>query len=67
MGQSIRDKYYTRDEAAVALDVSPRTLDRWWGLRVGPPRTKVGNQVFYRRESVESWLISQEAAPVRAT
>jgi hypothetical protein len=66
MTQFLRDKYFSRDETAVELDVSTRTLDRWWSQRVGPPRTKIGNQIFYRKAAVESWVAQQESAPIRA-
>lgn len=61
----LRTRYLSRSETAEALGIATRTLDRWWSLRVGPPRTKVGNQVYYRREAVEAWLLAQEDEPVR--
>lgn len=61
----LRTRYLSRTEAAEALGIATRTLDRWWTLRVGPPRTHVGQKVYYRREAVESWLLSQETTPVR--
>lgn len=30
----LRSLYFSREEAAETLDISPRTLDRWWSLRI---------------------------------
>lgn len=47
-------------EVAAQLGISPRTLDRWAALGEGPPRIKVGRQIFYRRASVRAWLEARE-------
>lgn len=62
---SIRDQYYTKAELADELGVTPRTLDRWWAERTGPPRTKLGKTPLYRKEIVAKWALSKEAAAVR--
>ena len=49
-----------RKETADLLGVSPRTLDRWHLLRVGPPRIVVGRQVRYKLSSVQRWLDEHE-------
>ncbi len=54
--------YYTRAELAAALTVSARTLDRWERERRGPPRTRVGHQIRYRKESVRAWLLKNEGS-----
>ncbi|TFL20272.1 helix-turn-helix transcriptional regulator [Jannaschia formosa] len=53
----------TRDEAAMRLSVSPRTLDRWHVLRKGPPRTTAGRRVLYRPEALDQWLLEREIGP----
>jgi hypothetical protein len=53
-------EFLTRQELASELRRSPRTLDRWEALRMGPPRTFVGRQVLYRRSSLIKWLAAQE-------
>jgi hypothetical protein len=58
--QPILDEFLTREELASALRRSPRTLDRWEVLRMGPPRTLVGRAILYRRASVQKWLAAQE-------
>ena len=40
-----------------------RTLDRWNALGMGPPRTRVGRAVLYRRASARKWLAAQEQPP----
>ena len=52
--------YLTRPELAKELQKSERTLDRWHQLRVGPPRSRIGNLVIYRRNALHEWLRKQE-------
>jgi hypothetical protein len=58
--QPILEEFLTREELAAELRRSPRTLDRWYVLGVGPPRTPVGREIFYRRASVQAWLHARE-------
>ena len=58
--EPILSEFLTKEELAAELRRNPRTLDRWDVLGVGPPRTRVGRQVLYRRASVERWLAAQE-------
>jgi helix-turn-helix protein len=58
--EPILSEFLTKEELAVELRRNPRTLDRWEALGVGPPRTRVGRQVLYRRATVERWLAAQE-------
>lgn len=51
-----------RHEAARLLGISPRTLDRWHLLRVGPPRIRYGRTVRYRGSAIEQWLQDHETA-----
>jgi len=54
--------FLTQDEAAAELKVCERTLDRWRKLDEGPPITKLGRRILYRRSSVQKWLTAQEQA-----
>ena len=56
----ILSEFLTKEELAVELRRNPRTLDRWAVLGIGPPRTRVGRNVLYRRASVQRWLLAQE-------
>jgi hypothetical protein len=58
--EPILSQFLTKKELATELGRNPRTLDRWDVLGIGPPRTRVGRQVLYRRASVERWLAAQE-------
>ena len=60
ISQPILSEFLTKEELATELRRSPRTLDRWAVLGVGPPRTLVGREIFYRRTSVQEWLVAQE-------
>ena len=53
-------EFMTTEELAAELKRNKRTLDRWDALGIGPPRTRVGRTVLYRRSSVEKWLWAQE-------
>jgi len=50
----------TSEEVSRALNISTRTLHRWGRLRKGPPRIKLGRSVYYRRASIERWLLTME-------
>ena len=52
--------FLTQNEAAAELKVCGRTLDRWRKLDEGPPITKLGRRILYRRSSVQSWLTQRE-------
>jgi len=62
---ALSDNYYTKAQAAAALNTSERTLNRWWNERIGPPRTRIGVKVYYRIDAVNEWLRSKEVTPVR--
>ena len=53
-------EFMTIEDLAVELGRNKRTLDRWDALGIGPPRTRVGRTVLYRRSSVQKWLVAQE-------
>jgi len=59
------DPLVDRVGAAKILGVSPRTLDRWHLLRIGPPRCLLGGQVRYRVEAIAEWVRSCEDAQPR--
>jgi hypothetical protein len=52
--------FLTQEEAAAELQVCARTLDRWRRLDEGPPITKLGRRVLYRRTSLQAWLRTRE-------
>jgi len=52
--------FLTQDEAAAELKICERTLDRWRRLREGPPITKIGRRILYRRSSLQAWLRTRE-------
>jgi excisionase family DNA binding protein len=55
--------YYSHEEAANELDVTRRTLDRWERLGEGPPITRIGRRILYRRSSLQAWLGARERKP----
>ena len=58
--------YFTPAQAAKAIEVSRRTLDALFARRLGPPRTKIAQRVYYRIEALEQWLREQEHRPARS-
>jgi excisionase family DNA binding protein len=54
------DDYLTVGELAAELGVATITIKRWAALKEGPPFTKLGRRVLYRRASVQAWLVKQE-------
>jgi predicted DNA-binding transcriptional regulator AlpA len=59
--------YLRREDLAKELSVSPRTIDRWQMMRMGPPRVHIGRTILYSAESVREWLRSKEQTSPRAT
>lgn len=58
--------WIAREQLAQELMITTDTLSRWESRREGPPCMRVGRKVFYRRASVEQWLLSREQSqPVR--
>jgi len=63
---TIRDNLLTLNEFADEMGVTRRTIERWHALRIGPPRIKIGKQVFYRPEAVQQWILANEQEQPRA-
>jgi hypothetical protein len=61
--EPLLSEFLSKEELAAELRRNPRTLDRWAVLGMGPPRTRVGRNVLYRRASVQKWLAAQEQSP----
>ena len=60
--------WISREQLAGELGVANDTLARWEARRFGPPCTRIGRKVLYRRASVQSWISAQEQAhPVPKT
>ena len=49
----------TQREAAVALRLSERTLERSWVSGFGPPFCKLGRRVLYRADDLDQWIASR--------
>jgi len=63
---NIRDDLLTIGELSEQLGVTRRTLERWHAQRIGPPRIKIGKQVYYRAASVREWMLAHEQSEVRS-
>ncbi len=67
MPDSILDGFLTESACAEALNKSQRTLRIWRHQRCGPPFTRLGKEILYRKSAVLDWLQSNEQQPVRPT
>lgn len=56
---ALLDGYVSRDELALELRVTVRTLDKWAWLRKGPPKVRIGARVYYHRDDVREFLAEQ--------
>jgi hypothetical protein len=61
----LQAEYVDKAMLCVALRISTRTLDRLEVARIGPPKTKIGKRVLYRKDSVRAWLASHEQGQPR--
>ena len=48
----------TQREAAIALRLSERTLERSRVSGFGPPFCKLGRRVLYRQDDIDHWITS---------
>jgi hypothetical protein len=57
-------EWLTEDEAAVYVGKVPKaTLKQWRWLRQGPPYSKVGRRVVYRRTDLDRWIEANRIEP----
>ncbi|MGI3211036.1 helix-turn-helix transcriptional regulator [Roseovarius tibetensis] len=52
--------WISREQLAGELGLTRDTLARWEARQLGPPCTRIGRKVYYRRASVEDWINAQE-------
>lgn len=48
-------KHLNQVELSRRWSLSPRTMERWRWLRIGPRYLKVGGRVIYRLEDIEAF------------
>lgn len=48
-----------QNDLASRWNISPRTLERWRWLKLGPPYLKLGGRVAYRLEDIEAYEAEQ--------
>jgi excisionase family DNA binding protein len=56
------ERLLSRDEVARFLGIPKRTLDSWAYRGEGPTYIRIGRWARYRKEDLEAWLESREAA-----
>jgi hypothetical protein len=65
IGAIVGEDFFSEEQLGLELNVTLRTLRRWQQLRIGPPRTRVGRRVLYRKTAVIQWLVNREQQPLR--
>lgn len=55
--------YVRLPELARMLDVCELTIRNWEKLGDAPPRTKLGNRLYYSLDSVYAWMKAHERRP----
>ena len=63
MNRELFDEKLNQREAAKALHVSPRTLERWRLFRCGPPYLKLGGRVCYLESDIAAYLLAHVVKP----
>jgi hypothetical protein len=58
--EQLLSAYYTPEQLAAELGVDKRTLARWARLGEGPPRTRIGHRLYYRKTSTAAWMLGLE-------
>ena len=54
--------WISRRDLACELGLTEDTLRRWEDRRIGPVCVRAGRRVYYRRTTVQDWLVAQEVA-----
>ena len=54
-------RHFTQFELAERWRISPRTLERWRWLRLGPQYVKIGGRVVYLIADVEGYEAARRA------
>ena len=61
---NLLDGLLPEDVAAPGLNRTPRTLQRWRRLGIGPIVTMVGNTPMYHVDDIKAWLRGQRKVPL---
>jgi hypothetical protein len=65
MLELLDDEWLSEAEAAAAVDKSLRTLRQWRKRGVGPPYTRFGRSVKYRKRALAEYFRTSEINPTR--
>jgi DNA-binding transcriptional MerR regulator len=62
----ILKSYFSEEQAAKGVGLTPRTLRNYRAQGIGPPWTRIGRDIYYEKSSLAAWLKSLEVRPVRS-
>lgn len=57
----LNENFLSRPEAAIYLDVSERTLERWIKLNAGPPVVLIRKKPFFERAALAEFKRKRKA------
>ena len=60
MTLSVMDCYFSEEKVASDLRVNILTLRNWAVKRKGPPRVNIARKIYYPKDGMTHWLLSQE-------
>jgi hypothetical protein len=60
------DDYQDLASFCEQLGISKRTAKRWQLTRTGPPQTRVGKKILYRKSAIAAWLKHREEVVIAA-
>ena len=60
--ETLLNDYWTPDGLSAEIGIAQITLARWRARRIGPPVTRIGRRVLYRKTAAREWLLRQESA-----
>lgn len=60
---NLLSEFVARSDLATQLRISESTLREWGSAGKGPAPTKIGQKVYYHRDTVRAWLRGLETNP----
>jgi hypothetical protein len=60
LSEKLLADFLPKEQTTAELHICERTLDRLRRIGSGPPVTKIGRRVYYRRQTLRAWLHARE-------
>ena len=56
LGGTMKNEFLNTEELAAFLGIKPQTINIWRMKHKGPSYIKIGRNVRYKRQDIESWI-----------